>query len=272
MTVTEAPTSRGPGRPVTDPLVLEAQQLHRCADLAAAILRVMRQEGKSNYDSERTLRQWLQDAGVAFTTADVPAALALLEAKGLLARVPAALGMPRPAWLPSEADKPAEFPAAIRLGRLLLEVCRPGNGKPSRSTAADISERLALADVDISADELAETLRRLVDCGQLVQVRRQESYPMSYAVSGTWAYDVVDHLESEICAVLRDRDELGYGDEDELRQWLADAGVELDDRKLELALGHLWRLGRLQQPRAVEWTRPGARPTWLVDAPVHVGM
>jgi hypothetical protein len=69
---------------------------------------------------------------------------------------------------------------------------------------------------------------------------------------------------------LRGRDEIGYEDEDQLRGWLT--GIEFDDRQFGLAIGHLWRLGRLQQPRADAWTRKGsARPTWLIEPVVHIG-
>lgn len=89
--------------------------------------------------------------------------------------------------------------------------------------------------------------------------------------SGRWDYDVVDDLEASICEVLRSRGELGYTYEDELRQWLSDAGVEFDDRALGFALGHLGSLGGLQSPRPDHWEGPGARPTWYVAPRVHLG-
>jgi hypothetical protein len=124
------------------------------------------------------------------------------------------------------ADRPAEIPAAVRLARTVVEVARPGNGRPNRATTAEIAERLHIADVDVSADELAAILQRLTDCGQLVQVQRSPSHPMQYASAGGWEFDTVDDLEASICTVLRGRDELGYEDEDQLREWLRDAGIE----------------------------------------------
>jgi hypothetical protein len=68
---------------------------------------------------------------------------------------------------------------------------------------------LAGADEEVTDLELTEILQRLVDVDQLVQVRRSDSGPVSYAVSSGWEFDVVDLLESEICRVLRERDEIG---------------------------------------------------------------
>jgi len=254
---------------------LEAEQLHRIADLAVAVLACLRGADRGRYDSERTLRGWLQADGVEFTTADIPPALALLETKGLLVRVEAQLGLPRPGWLPGEADSPEVLPPQIAKARLVVEVCRPDQpGRGSRSTAAEIAERLALVDADIPAGELAEILERLVDCGRLVQVRKGDAAPITYAVAmGRFDapdFDEVDLLVSEMCRVLRDHDE-GFSDEDQLRGWLADAGVTFDDRQFEQAIGIMMHLGRLQVPRADSWQGPGPRPTWLVPAPIHTG-
>jgi hypothetical protein len=81
----------------------------------------------------------------------------------------------------------------------------------------------------------------------------------------------VDDLEASIVDTIRAHDG-AFEDEDQLREWLATAGVEFDDRQFSLGLGHLWRIGRLRQPRDVEWTVKGAaRPTWLVEPRVDRG-
>jgi hypothetical protein len=87
---------------------------------------------------------------------------------------------------------------------------------------------------------------------------------MADVTSAGWDFDATDLLESEIVAVLRGRDDGGFTDEDELQQWLRDAGADFDDRQFGLALGHLARLGRLRSPRPEEWVGPGpVLPGWL---------
>ena len=67
--------------------------------------------------------------------------------------------------------------------------------------------------------------------------------------------------------MLRSRLELGYEDLDQLRGWLQQAGVTVDDdRQFDGAIADLLRSGRLQMPRAETWERKEPRPTRLVDA------
>jgi hypothetical protein len=58
-------------------------------------------------------------------------------------------------------------------------------------------------------------LRRLTDCGQVVQVRRFDAAPMAYVTAGGWDFDVVDNLEADICQALRGRSEIGYEDDED---------------------------------------------------------
>ncbi len=256
MTVTE---TRGPGRPPLGLEQSESQQLHRIADLSIAILRSLRAVGRGRFDSERRLRAWLTSDGVPFSQNELAPALALLEANGQLTRGRVGLGQPRPGWLPTELDKP-DIPPRIRLARLVIEVIQSGGGPAS---AAVIAERLAEADEEVSEAQLAETLRRLVDCDQLQILQRQSEIPR-YNPRGRWAFDVTDDLEADIMAVLRSREELGYETEEQLREWVGEAGVEItDDRLWGLAIDHLARIGRLETPSAARWTGPGPRVTWM---------
>jgi hypothetical protein len=246
-----------------------AAGLHRVADLAVSIHQCMSRPGRNRYSSERQLRGWLAET-TQFSAADVGPALSLLEAVGLLVRPPVGLGQPRPGHLATEADRAPETPPDLRLCRIVLEVARPGPGRDHRPpTASEIGERLAEIDEEVTEEGLQETLQRLADVGQLLMVRKTWGHPIGYVARVKFPFDEVHWLESEICRVVRGRDEIGYEDEEQLRGWLIEGGVEFDDRMLELALGNLLMAGRLQTPMPERWEGPGARPTWLVDPPIH---
>jgi hypothetical protein len=257
-TVTDA-RPRPPGRPASTPEQLEAQSLHRVAELAIAILKCLRTDGRGRYASEKQLRAYLTADGVQFSSNDLAPALSLLAATGALVRPETGLGQPRPGWLRTEADSAASVPPRVRLARLVVEVCR------GWSTAPELAERLAEIDEEVDTETFEDILQRLVDCGLMKQSQRQSSYSMQYKASSRWQFGETDLLESDICAVLRGRDELGFEDEDQLKGWLREAGIDdFDDTQFDLALGHLLQIGRLQQPRV--WERNSIRPTWLVDA------
>jgi hypothetical protein len=136
----------------------------------------------------------------------------------------------------------------------------------------DIAARLHAADYDISEADLTRMLRRLVDCGQLEQVRKSDAAPIHYVTSSSLGeYSVTDSVEADICAVLRaHNDATGYEDEDQLRGWLREIGTEVDDHTLGKAIGHLFYLRHLNTPRADQWERPGeAIPTWLVEPRIY---
>jgi|RhiMetdeSRZDD1v2_1073273.scaffolds.fasta_scaffold12025_4 hypothetical protein len=123
-----------------------------------------------------------------------------------------------------------------------------------------------------SDQDLTRILTRLVDCRQLVTVRQSDAAPLNYVTSGGWPYDECDVLEADIVATLRDRTEIGFEDESQLREWLSAAGIDgLDDRQFSHALAHLHHIGRLQSPRPTHWEGKGPRPTWLVEAVPHRG-
>jgi hypothetical protein len=59
----------------------------------------------------------------------------------------------------------------------------------------------------------------------------------------------IDLSEAEICAAIRDHDDTYVDEDDELKSWVQDRGVEFSDREFGLALGHLATLGRLRPAR-----------------------
>ena len=206
-----------------------------------------------------------------FSSGDISPSLASLQAQGLLERPEVLPGVPRPGWLKTASDAPVELPRRIRLGRLIRNIMG------DRLTETDIAERLSHTEMEVTDQELSAILRRLVDCGQLVMVQRWQTEAIRYVSSGGWEFDVTDDLEASIVETLRNRDELGYSDDDQLKSWLAAANVEYDgDTQLALATGHLFRLGRLQQPRLDRiWESDDGVPveqvTWLVEATPHRG-
>jgi hypothetical protein len=257
------------GRPAASPEQLEIERLHRCADLAASVLAALRTDGRhGRYGQHQQLKSFLAEDGVSFSNGDLQVALAMLEAAKLLVREPSALGQPRPGQLAETADKEPPIPESVRLGRLVIEVARPGGGRGPRCTRDEIAQRLIDADEDVDAATLTETLTRLVDCGRLHQAKQYDSGPISYALSSEiWAYEEVDDLEASIGAVMKSRTEEGYEDETELVQWLDQAGVPYGEKQLAMALGHLWRLGRLRERDR----RGRAKVFEWIDAPIHIG-
>jgi hypothetical protein len=83
-------------------------------------------------------------------------------------------------------------------------------------------------------------------------------------ITGDHPFDDVDRLESDICALLRARDEEFYG-ADQLREWLDEAEIPYDARSLALAIAHLYATGRLKRPRADLWEGDGEPPTRFVE-------
>jgi hypothetical protein len=79
-TATEIDTKAKAGRPKLPLDLADARELARIAALASSVLVSLRQPGRSIYDSERILRQWLSDDGIQSTMADLAPALVLLEA------------------------------------------------------------------------------------------------------------------------------------------------------------------------------------------------
>jgi hypothetical protein len=95
------------GRRPKSPLdIADVRELARIAALASSVLVSLRQPGRSIYDSERTLRQWLSDDGIQSTTADLSPALVLLEATSKIGRGPEKGNSPRAGWLTGAAEAP----------------------------------------------------------------------------------------------------------------------------------------------------------------------
>ena len=154
MTTAVSTKSKAPGRPRTPRDIADARALNRIAALAFQILSSLRQHGHRQYDSERTLRQWLSD--VQFTIADLAPALALLEATGRIGRGPENKNSPRAGWLAGGAERPvwsstAAVPesASEDADEELLGVNAPRPGslvnvaeKPAEAVAAPLSSPL----------------------------------------------------------------------------------------------------------------------------------
>ena len=78
--MTATTTKKAPGRPRSPLDVAEAQALQRIAGLSVAILKCLRKPGRgARYGSERDLRQFLNDDGIAFAAADLAPAVVLLD-------------------------------------------------------------------------------------------------------------------------------------------------------------------------------------------------
>ena len=78
------------------------QALGRIAALAAHILQVLRAHRRGRYSSERELRSWLADEGLASTAADLAPAIGLLELTGRIERGPFSKSTSsRAGWLPT---------------------------------------------------------------------------------------------------------------------------------------------------------------------------
>ena len=75
-------------RPPTPLEMSEQQALVRIAMLASYVLRVLRLPERGRYSSERELRQWLVELGVAYTASDLAPAVGLLELTGRIERGP----------------------------------------------------------------------------------------------------------------------------------------------------------------------------------------
>ena len=87
------------GRPATPKDVAETQLLHRIAELAGHILRIVREPGRGVWDSERQIRGWLVEAEIGFSQGDVAPALALLESLNKIGRHAAKNNRPRTGWV-----------------------------------------------------------------------------------------------------------------------------------------------------------------------------
>ena len=91
------------GRPVTPIDIHEQQSLARIASLAASIMPTLRKLGRSRYDSERTLRGWLAEDGIRYSTGDLAPALDLLQSTGRIGRPTiTATTSARGGWLPAQ--------------------------------------------------------------------------------------------------------------------------------------------------------------------------
>jgi hypothetical protein len=261
-TDTRPSVSRPPGRPAMDLDELESANFHRIATLSCTVLRVLRAGGRGKYSSERELRAILAEEGIAYSTADLAPALALAEAVGALVRPPTGLAQPRPGWLPTVADRSAVEPERLRLCRLVQECVRSGKYLPDQ---AEIAERIAAADEHVP--DLAMILQRLVDSGRLRKKQMSESYPVRYASSGAGVFDETDDVAASICQVLRSRTEIGFTSDGQLAGWMLEQfpGEDFDERRLQLAIGQLLRIGRLASPRIGSWQGAGPQPTWLIE-------
>jgi hypothetical protein len=114
-----ATVKRAPGRPKTPLDVAESQAIHRVADLAVAIMQVLRlPEYRGRYSSEAELKRWVADNGHRFTSADSGPALWLLADTGRLRRasVDSGTGQPRGGWISPTVEWSTETPVAAANG------------------------------------------------------------------------------------------------------------------------------------------------------------
>jgi hypothetical protein len=93
----------------------EQQALQRIAVLASHIMHVLRSPGHGEYSSERQLRAWLAEDGIAYTDADLTHALTLLESTGRLIRAPwSKATASRAGWIPTVySSSPKEVQHAL---------------------------------------------------------------------------------------------------------------------------------------------------------------
>ena len=159
MTLTDTAT-RPPGRPASadpesdhlrpDCLALRSRCSPDSASRAVGVISV----------NARRLRDRLASDQVAFGTNDLKPALDLLQSADRLVRPRVKPGWPRPAWLPTAADRgQPQVSPRMRLCRLVAEVAGGGEGRNPRPTAAEIKERLAAADEEVSDAELRQALQ-----------------------------------------------------------------------------------------------------------------
>ena len=120
------------------------------------------------------------------------------------------------------------------LAKAVIRLLEPGNGRSHRCRADELPERLASDAVNSTADELAATITRLADCGQLIRVQRQpyQAYPQYLIHTGDHSYDEVDALAADVCSLLEYHNER-FGTEEELRTWLNEAEIEHTEKDLE---------------------------------------
>ena len=84
------------GRRKTPKDLADRLALNRIAALACDILVCLSKPCRGVYDSERQLRQWLQEDGIQHSTSDIAHALTLLESTGKIARAKVKQNAPRP--------------------------------------------------------------------------------------------------------------------------------------------------------------------------------
>ena len=103
------------------------------------------------------------------------------------------------------------------LAKAVIRLLEPGNGRSHRCRADELPERLA-SDAVNGADELAATITRLADCGQLIRVQRQpyQAYPQYLIHPVIILMTRWTHLAADVCSLLEYHNER-FGTEEELR-------------------------------------------------------
>ena len=97
------------------------------------------------------------------------------------------------------AESAPEETAEARVSALVKAVFRalePGDGRSSRCTVVELSERLEQDSVTFTPSDLDEVLMRLEDCGQIMRVQRQPGYPQFLLGKSRHPYDRTDALAS----------------------------------------------------------------------------
>jgi hypothetical protein len=156
------------------------------------------------------------------------------------------------------------------LANAVIRALQPGNGRSNRCQLSELSERLESDGVTCTPEDLAATITRLADCGQLIRVQRQphQAYPQYLIHTGDHSYDEVDALAADVSAVLKSHDEQ-FESEEELCLWLDEAGIEFTSDRPTAALQQLERIGQLGRPRQDHWRADLPLPGWYIEPRIH---
>jgi hypothetical protein len=158
------------------------------------------------WESERQLKQWLNEDGVTYSTSDIAPALVLLEAMGKIARAKVKMNAPRPGWIITAAPEAAERGLNVNGHAPTAATPEPTEDAPAADEEPDIAptSKDATGALEEAPDAVARAILKAFDAGRSYQGNRYL-------------------CESETV----------------LREWLAADGVIVDDATLSAALTKL---------------------------------
>jgi hypothetical protein len=123
--------------------------------------------------------------------------------------------------------------------------------------------------VTFDPSDLDTALDRLWDVGQVMLVQRNIGYPLYIVAKEERVLDDVDALAADICSAVKRRGEQ-FDDEERLRSWLDEDGIDYDPQSLAVALRQLEELGRIVRP-VQEWSSVPRSPGVYVPPRVYNG-